>query len=99
MVTNHVVVLPYNGQLEQDFLAIKGEITSALGQLAMEIEHVGNTSVENLSAKPIIDIDVVIKDYTVFEEVVSVLETIGIDMKVTLASQGERHSNMMAKKI
>ena len=77
MITNHAVVLPYDEQWKQDFLVIKDELTSALGQLAMGIEHVDSTSVENLSAKPIIDIDVVIKDYTVFEEVVSVLETIG----------------------
>ena len=76
MITNHVVVLPYDEQWKQDFLVIKDKLTSALGQLARGIEHVGSTSVENLSAKPIIDIDVVIKDYTVFEKVVSVLETI-----------------------
>ena len=77
MATKYVVVLPYDEQWKQDFLVIKDEITSALGQLAMGIEHVGSTSVEGLSAKPIIDIDVVIKDYTVLEEVVSALEQIG----------------------
>ena len=56
---------------------IKDELTSALGQLAIGIEHVGSTSVEGLSAKPIIDIDVVIEDYTVLEEVVSALGAIG----------------------
>ena len=56
---------------------IKDELTSALGQLAIGIEHVGSTSVEDLSAKPIIDIDVVIEDYTVLEEVVSALGAIG----------------------
>ncbi len=56
---------------------IKDELTAALGELAIGIEHVGSTSVEGLSAKPIIDIDVVIKDYTVFEEVVSALGSIG----------------------
>ena len=77
MATKHVVVLPYDGQWKQDFLMIKDELTSALGQLAIGIEHVGSTSVEGLSAKPIIDIDVVIKDYTVLEEVVSALGAIG----------------------
>ena len=77
MVTKHVVVLPYDEQWKQDFLMIREELTSALGQLALRIEHVGSTSVEGLSAKPIIDIDVVIKDYSVFEEVVSALGTIG----------------------
>ena len=56
---------------------IKDELTSALGQLAIRIEHIGSTSVAGLSAKPIIDIDVVIKDYTVLEDVVSALGEIG----------------------
>ncbi len=77
MTTKHVVVLPYDEQWKHDFLMIKDELASALGQLAIGIEHVGSTSVEGLSAKPIIDIDVVIKDYTVFDEVVSALGTIG----------------------
>lgn len=77
MITKHVVVLPYDEQWKQDFLMIKNELVSALGQLAMRIEHVGSTSVEELSAKPIIDIDVVIKDYTVLEEVISALGAIG----------------------
>ena len=41
------------------------------------IEHVGSTSVEGMSAKPCIDIDIVIKDYSVFNEVVNKLESIG----------------------
>ena len=77
MAAKHVVVLPFDEQWKQDFLDIKDELTSALGQLAMRIEHVGSTSVEGLSAKPIIDIDVVIKDYSVFDEVVSALDSIG----------------------
>lgn len=43
----------------------------------MKIEHVGSTSVEGLSAKPVIDIDVVIKDTTVLPDVISALQTIG----------------------
>ena len=77
MVTKHVVVLPYDEQWKQDFLNIKAELTGALGQLALRIEHVGSTSVQGLSAKPIIDIDVVIKDYTLLGEVVCALEKIG----------------------
>ena len=37
----------------------------------------GSTSVEGLSAKPCIDIDVIIKDYGVFEVVVDKLKNIG----------------------
>ena len=47
---------------------IKNELMSDLGQLAMRIEHVGSTSVEGLSAKPIIDIDVVVREYSRIKE-------------------------------
>lgn len=77
MVTKHVVVLPYDEQWEQDFLKIKAELAAALGPLATGIEHVGSSSVRGLSAKPIIDIDVVIKEDAVLAEAVSALEVIG----------------------
>ncbi len=76
-VTKSVVVLPYDEQWEQTFARIKDEILKALGTLALRIEHVGSTSVRGLSAKPIIDIDVVIKDYSVFDAVAAALEEIG----------------------
>ena len=77
MGAKSVIVLPYDAQWEQAFVSIKDEIHKALGPLAIGIEHVGSTSVRGLSAKPIIDIDVVIKDYSVFDAVVHALEAIG----------------------
>ena len=77
MRTKNVVVLPYDPKWKTDFENIKRELVSVIGDLAIRIEHVGSTSVEGLSAKPIIDIDVVISDYSVFDCVVSRLETIG----------------------
>ncbi len=77
MVTKRVLVLPYNGQWERSFEEIKDELQAALGPLALRIEHVGSTSVRGLSAKPVIDIDVVIRDYSVFDAVVTALGKIG----------------------
>ncbi len=51
MVTKHVVVLPYDEQWKKDFLKIKDELASALGELAVRIEHVGSTSVEGSSIR------------------------------------------------
>lgn len=77
MRTKKVNVLPYDSTWKSDFEKIKREIESAVGDLIVGIEHVGSTSVEGMSAKPCIDIDVVIKDYTVFDAVVRGLERIG----------------------
>lgn len=77
MRTKKVVVLPYDRTWKFAFQEIKREIEGAIGELIIGIEHVGSTSVEGLSAKPIIDIDVIIKDYSTFDSVVSKLEAIG----------------------
>ena len=88
MITKRVIVLPYDERWKKDFLAIKAELAAALGPLALRIEHVGSTSVPSLSAKPIIDIDVVIQDYSVFEEVVSALGRIGYQHEGDLGIAG-----------
>ena len=77
MRTRKVVVLPYDVAWQSAFEKIKGEIEEAIDDLIIGIEHVGSTSVEGLSAKPCIDIDVIIKDYSVFTAVVEALKGIG----------------------
>ena len=77
MRTSRVTVLPYDPAWKSDFEKIRKEIDRALGGLALGIEHVGSTSVEGMSAKPCIDIDVIIQDYSVFGDVVQRLEAIG----------------------
>jgi GrpB-like predicted nucleotidyltransferase (UPF0157 family) len=77
MKTRKVVVLPYDEAWKSAFGDIKAEIESALGELIIGIEHVGSTSVEGMSAKPCIDLDVIIEDYSVFDAVVAKLATIG----------------------
>ncbi|MBR4083106.1 MAG: GrpB family protein [Lachnospiraceae bacterium] len=76
MSTKQVVVQSYNKAWKDNFIDIKAEIQDALGELALEIEHVGSTSVEGLSAKPIIDIDVVIKE-EMLDDVITALKRIG----------------------
>ena len=77
MRTKKVIVLPYDASWKTAFNDICRELEAALGDLAVGIEHVGSTSVEGLSAKPIIDIDVVIRDYSVFDAVVRKLASVG----------------------
>ena len=77
MKTKRVVVLPYDKAWKSAFEEIKKELNAQIGDLILGIEHVGSTSVEGLSAKPCIDLDVIIEDYTVFDAVVEKLATIG----------------------
>ena len=77
MRTKRVVVVPYDEAWKNAFEEIKTEIEAEIGALIIGIEHVGSTSVEGMSAKPCIDIDVIIKDYSVFGEIVRKLGAIG----------------------
>ena len=77
MRTKKVVVVPYDSAWKTGFEKIKKEIEAAAGELIVKIEHVGSTSVEGMWAKPCIDIDAVIRDYSVFDQVVEKLAAIG----------------------
>ena len=77
MRTSKVIVMPYDKEWQTDFEKIKFELENAIGDLILGIEHVGSTSVQGMSAKPSIDIDVIIKDYSVFDIIVSRLADIG----------------------
>ena len=77
MRTGKVIVLPYDEAWQAAFEKIKGEIEEAIGGLIIGVEHVGSTSVKGLPAKPCIDIDVIIKDDSVFPAVVDGLKAIG----------------------
>jgi GrpB-like predicted nucleotidyltransferase (UPF0157 family) len=77
MRTRRVIVLPYDVAWQSAFEKIKCEIEESIGDLIIGIEHIGSTSVKGMSAKPCIDIDVIIEDYSVFDMVVDRLKTIG----------------------
>ena len=77
METKKVNVLPYDEAWILAYEAIKAEIEGVLGDLIARVEHVGSTSVVGMSAKPCIDIDVVIKDGAMLADVVSKIAEIG----------------------
>jgi len=75
MKTKHIVVIDYDPNWPNAFIVIKDELMEMLEGQIICIEHVGSTSIPNCPAKPIIDIDIVIKKN--FEIVKSLLLTMG----------------------
>lgn len=88
MKTKRVVVLPYDFAWKDEFRKIKAELEAALCGLYARIEHVGSTSVEGLSAKPIIDIDIVIKSSADFEKIKDGLSLLGYVHEGNLGIEG-----------
>lgn len=76
-MAKRVIVVPYDEQWKTDFVEIKQHLLPEINDIVIAIEHIGSTAVEGLSAKPIIDIDIVIKDYSVFDAVVEKLAFLG----------------------
>ena len=77
MRTKQVSVVPYDETWEFAFKEIKSEIEAVIGDMILGIEHVGSTSVKGMSAKPCIDVDVIIQDDSIFDEIAEKLGTIG----------------------
>lgn len=56
-----VVIVDYDPAWPEAFQALRQQLAAVLGNLALTIEHVGSTAVPGLAAKPIIDLDVVVR--------------------------------------
>ena len=62
MRTKRVVVEKWNPKWKDEFERIADSLGEDVIYNSIKIEHVGSTSVEGLSAKPIIDLDIVIEN-------------------------------------
>lgn len=97
MKTKKVIVTPYDPQWKEHFELLRRRVGSALGDLAIAVEHVGSTSVEGLSAKPIIDLDIVIEDNSVLNEAVKRLSEIGYVHEGDLGIEGREAFDYIGK--
>jgi GrpB-like predicted nucleotidyltransferase (UPF0157 family) len=61
---------------------LAGRIREALGWRALQLEHVGSTSVAGLPAKPIIDIDLTVADPGREQDYIPALEAIGFRLRI-----------------
>lgn len=72
-----VVVVKYDPTWKDQFNKAKLFYSELLKGYYITIEHVGSTSVENLSAKPILDIDIIVNSIDKRDIVISKLEKVG----------------------
>lgn len=86
---NEVALVPYQDSWKKSFLQEKALLEQALGVLALRIEHVGSTSVEGLSAKPIIDIAVGVADEAALYQAMPLLTKAGFDVLDSIQTEGE----------
>src|SRR5690349_11049240 len=66
----------------QHYQLLADRIRTALGWRALNLEHVGSTSVPGLAAKPIIDIDLTVADPDREQDYVPALESVGFRLVI-----------------
>ena len=83
-----IKVLHYDPKWREWFNEIKSQIWPHVSDLALDIVHVGSTSIEGMGAKPIIDIDIVVPDMSDLEAITSRLGRIGYKHQGDLGIEG-----------
>ena len=76
-LANTLIILPYDPNWKTEFERIREYLMEQIGDLVLEIKHVGSTSVPGLCAKPIIDIVAMMESYDMFPAIAARLEKVG----------------------
>ena len=74
-----IIVKEYDPAWPEEFTKIKDWLWPHVSDLALDIVHVGSTSVPGLAAKPIIDFAIVMESYAVFPALKCRLEALGYE--------------------
>ncbi len=72
-----ITIEEYNSKWKTSFNDLKDVLLTEVAKNIISIEHVGSTSVVGLSAKPIIDIDIIVEDDENLDSVISHLKKFG----------------------
>jgi GrpB-like predicted nucleotidyltransferase (UPF0157 family) len=72
-----IEIIPYQERWPREFEEIGARLRSALGVLALRIDHVGSTSVPGLGAKDVIDIQVTVASLSPHESLVAAFDRAG----------------------
>lgn len=68
---------PYNPEWKTGFESLKRLLAAKLRDFAIDIQHIGSTSIPGLLSKPILDIDLIIDDKTLLDGLAAKLKELG----------------------
>jgi len=72
-----ITIVAYDTSWPEAFISVAQPLRTALGELALRIDHIGSTSVPGLAAKDVIDVQVTLKDFSSAPQLVSALGSLG----------------------
>lgn len=74
-----VRVVSYNPDWKQWFKELREPILEKISDYIVDIVHFGSTSIEGMSAKPVIDIDILVDNWNNFPEIIKRLGELGYE--------------------
>ncbi|MGH8189084.1 MAG: GrpB family protein [Steroidobacteraceae bacterium] len=83
-----VSVVDYDVAWPAAFTQLSGRIWKAVEDVALSIEHVGSTAVPGLAAKPVIDMDIVVRSTSATPTVIERLAALGYVHRGNLGIEG-----------
>ncbi len=72
-----IIIVAYDTSWPEAFISVAQPLRTALGELALRIDHIGSTSVPGLAAKDVIDVQVTVKDFSSAPQLLSALGSLG----------------------
>lgn len=87
-----VALADYDPSWPDRYAALAGDIRAALGDVVLDLDHVGSTSVPGLAAKDVIDIDLTVADPRREETYVPALEAGGWQLVIREPSWHEHRA-------
>jgi GrpB-like predicted nucleotidyltransferase (UPF0157 family) len=78
-MTTAITIQDYDPRWPAQFAALRAQLATVLNELADAIEHIGSTAVPGLAAKPIVDIDVLLKPTAALPLVIARLAPLGYE--------------------
>ena len=89
LVSKHLIkVMDYQSEWKDQFESLKARIWPKVSKHSIKIEHIGSTSIEGLVAKPVVDLDIVVKNRSNLLAVIKVLSGIGYSHRGNLGVDG-----------
>lgn len=85
-----VILYPHQTEWDEEATRTIEQLKEFFGELAVDIQHVGSTSIPNIAAKPILDFAVGIYDFKELEQLVPKLEKEGIIYRPSDDREGHR---------
>jgi len=81
-VSSQILITEYDPQWPDVFRREADRIQGVVGRRALQLEHIGSTSVPGLAAKPVIDILLVVADSSDEDAYLPILESAGYPLRI-----------------